>query len=260
DTLIEAELFGYRDGAFTGARAKGSRGKIVQAHGGTLFLDEIGDMPLPLQTRLLRVLAEHEVTPLGAERPIPVDMQVICATHRNLKELVAREAFRLDLYYRLNGLTLELPPLRERIDKEALLDAILRDEARRIGRASPPITHSARALLLEHDWPGNIRQLKNALRAALALAGDEPIGIEHLPADIAGTIRAALPPSRLTSLGFNEAPEAARGTEAERDALLRALRAHRWNVARAARSLDICRATVYRRMERHNIVTPNRRD
>ena len=261
ETLIEAELFGYRDGAFTGARAKGARGKIAQAHGGTLFLDEIGDMPLAMQTRLLRALAEREVTPLGAEQPVAVDLQVICATHCGLNEMVAGGQFRLDLYYRLNGLTLQLPPLRERTDKAALLDAMLRAEALQAGQnAPPPITASARALLLGYHWPGNIRQLKNAMRASLALADGEPIGIEHLPADISGATGAAPPASRPASFGCNDARPAPAEAEAQRDLLLCALRAQHWNVTLAARSLGVCRATVYRHMERYGIVAPNRRD
>ncbi|MDE2255509.1 MAG: sigma-54-dependent Fis family transcriptional regulator, partial [Betaproteobacteria bacterium] len=122
ETLLESELFGYSAGAFTGARAKGVRGKIMQAHGGTLFLDEIGDMPLAMQSRLLRVLAEREVTPLGAEQAVSVDVQVICATHQELEDLVASERFRLDLYYRINGLSLTLPPLREREDRHQLIE------------------------------------------------------------------------------------------------------------------------------------------
>ena len=132
--LIESELFGYTDGAFTGAKAKGSKGKILQANGGTLFLDEIGDMPLPLQTRLLRVLAENEVLQLGSENPISVDLHVVCATNRDLRDLVRRGLFREDLYYRWNAATFELPPLRNRTDKRNVILAILREESREQGR------------------------------------------------------------------------------------------------------------------------------
>jgi sigma-54 dependent transcriptional regulator, acetoin dehydrogenase operon transcriptional activator AcoR len=262
ESLIESELFGYRDGAFTGARAKGARGKVTQADGGTLFLDEIGDMPLAMQTRLLRVLAEREVLPLGAEQPVPVDLQVICATHRDLMELVQAGQFRLDLYYRLNGLALILPALRDRLDKADLIEAVLRDEARSLGRNAPHIAANAMGALLSHVWPGNIRELKSAVRAALALSDGDAIGLEHLPAGLVGAIQHALPPPRLSSLGFEAVTPAPTDDSAEpvREALLDALRQHRWNVSQAARSLQTCRATVYRRMQRFGVVPPNRRE
>lgn len=255
DTLIESELFGYRDGAFTGARAKGVRGKIAQADGGTLFLDEIGDMPLAMQTRLLRVLAEREVLPLGAEQPVSVDLQVICATHRDLMELVHAGQFRLDLYYRLNGLTLTLPPLRDRVDKVDLIESVLHDEARSLERDTPQVSADAMAALAGHVWPGNIRELKSALRAALALSDGETIGLEHLPGSLRSALQHALPPPRMSSLGFGEEE-----SDPKRETLLNALRQHHWNVSQAARGLQTCRATVYRRMQRYGIVPPNRRD
>jgi transcriptional regulator with PAS, ATPase and Fis domain len=125
ESLIESELFGYRSGAFTGARKEGMKGKILQSSGGTLFLDEIGDMPIGLQTRLLRVLEEQEVVPLGTETALKVDLRVICASHQNLRAMIARGEFREDLYYRLNGITLELPPLALRTDKERLIREFL---------------------------------------------------------------------------------------------------------------------------------------
>lgn len=275
ETLIESELFGYKNGAFTGARAKGARGKVLQADGGTLFLDEIGDMPLAMQTRLLRVLAEREVMPLGAEEATPVDLQIICATHRALEDLVASGQFRLDLYYRLAGLTLTLPALRDRLDKDALIRSVLGAEARDLGMdAVPRLADGVLARLAGHAWPGNIRQLKNVLRAALALSGGETIGLEHLPAEIAGAFPGVLPPPRLSSLGFNDRAPAdllpgmpmngsmsAPAAPADPgEALLQALRQHQWNVTEAARSLGTCRATVYRWMQKYGIVSPNRRE
>ncbi len=269
ESLIESELFGYRDGAFTGARAKGVRGKIAQADGGTLFLDEIGDMPLGLQTRLLRVLAEREVLPLGAEKPVPVDLQVICATHRDLSELVSAGQFRQDLYYRLNGIVLHLPAMRERGDKVALIHQLLREEAREQQRASHGMAENALSVLLHYDWPGNIRQLKNSLRSALALSDDGWIELEHLSADVRGAVCTVMPPPRLATLGFNEevvpvapvatgaAPAQASPASLEAQALLEALRQHQWNIAQTARHLGLCRATVYRRMERYGIVPPH---
>lgn len=259
DTLIESELFGYKEGAFTGARSKGARGKIQQAHGGTLFLDEIGDMPLAMQTRLLRVLAEREVTPLGSESPVAVDIQIVCATHRDLNELVSSGQFRLDLFYRLNSVTLVLPALCERTDKEGLIRELLQGEGQvlyaRVGSASP----SALTALRTYHWPGNIRQLKNTLRAALAMSGGEPIELEHLPVDIQGAVRAHLPPPRMSSIDLPLPPvDVDTSAEPERGALMRVLRDHQWNITDAARSLGTCRSTIYRRMERLGIVSPNR--
>ena len=262
ETLIESELFGYREGAFTGARAKGARGKIAQAHGGTLFLDEIGDMPQAMQTRLLRVLAEREVTPLGSEQPIAVDVQLICATHRDLREMVAQGQFRLDLFYRLNSVTLALPALRERADKALLIDRLLHEDGQQLYGRAVAITEAARGLLLRYDWPGNIRQLKNVLRTAMALSGGEAVAPEYLPAEVHGSGPPLLPPERMLSLGGAEADidtemplHEAKG---ERGTLLQALKAHQWNVTETARSLGMCRATVYRHMQKWDIVSPNR--
>ncbi|SFD63464.1 sigma-54-dependent Fis family transcriptional regulator [Paracidovorax konjaci] len=203
ETLIEAELFGYEEGAFTGARRKGSVGKIAQAHGGTLFLDEIGDMPVSMQARLLRVLQERTVAPLGSARQVPVDVHVVCATHRNLRDMMARGCFRDDLYYRLNGLVVRLPALRERTDLAVIVTRLLQalhsspegrrgvqeseEEAPRQERDRMPSRISARAMevFVAHRWPGNLRQLSNVLRtAALMARGTEEIGVEHLPDDL----------------------------------------------------------------------------
>ena len=167
ETLIESELFGYEEGAFTGARRKGAIGKILQAHGGTLFLDEIGDMPLPLQAGLLRVLQERQITPLGATKPVSVDVAVIAATHRNLRDMIAAQTFREDLYYRLNGLVVRLPALRERSDLDAIVKKILRAEC--AGRL-PDLSDDVSQLLRRYHWPGNIRQLGNVLRTAAVMA------------------------------------------------------------------------------------------
>ena len=185
ETLIEAELFGYEDGAFTGARRKGAVGKIVQANGGTLFLDEIGDMPVALQAHLLRVLQERQVTPLGSTKSVAVDVSIICATHRNLREMIDRKVFREDLFYRLNGLAVRLPPLRERSDLQALVHRIL-DQLAEPSRKSRHLQPSSDVLRLfqHYHWPGNVRQLFNVLRTAAVMAANEPvITREHLSDD-----------------------------------------------------------------------------
>jgi transcriptional regulator of acetoin/glycerol metabolism len=189
ETLIEAELFGYEDGAFTGARRKGAVGKIVQANGGTLFLDEIGDMPVALQAHLLRVLQERQVTPLGSTKSVAVDVSIICATHRNLREMIDAKLFREDLFYRLNGLAVRLPPLRERSDLLALVRRILDQLTESGGTQSRNPRHlqpdsEVLRLFQHYHWPGNVRQLFNVLRTAAVMAANEPvITREHLSDD-----------------------------------------------------------------------------
>lgn len=181
ETLIESELFGYEDGAFTGAKKKGSQGKIIQANGGTLFLDEIGDMPISLQARLLRVLQERVVTPLGSQKSYPVNLMVICATHRNLRDQIASGHFREDLYYRLHGLVVKLPALRERTDLPKIVQRILENESENPDLA---VSNDVMNAFNRHCWPGNIRQLTNILRTASVMASDRAtITWDDLPDD-----------------------------------------------------------------------------
>ncbi|TWC15469.1 MULTISPECIES: sigma-54-dependent Fis family transcriptional regulator [unclassified Pseudomonas] len=243
ESLIESELFGYVAGAFTGASAKGMQGLLQQADGGTLFLDEIGDMPLALQTRLLRVLAEGEVAPLGASRRKAVDIQVICATHRDLENLVAAGEFREDLYFRLGGARFQLPPLRERSDRLTLINRILEEESTRCGGAVQ-LSSAALECLLGYHWPGNVRQLRHVLRYACAVCESRVIQRAHLPESLHGSPVAALAPEPSAS--------------PERQALLDALVRHRWKPTAAARALGISRATLYRRVHQHGIDMPGR--
>ena len=184
ETLIESELFGYAANSFTGANAKGKKGLIEQAHGGTLFLDEIGDMPLGLQARLLRVLAEREVLPVGATKPIPVDFNVVSASHRNLKTLVENGQFRQDLYYRLNGLALNIPALRNRADKIWLIGEVWKKV---FGDSTPRFSQPAIEALCSYPWPGNIREMINVFELCHALSDSGVIGIEDLPEQIVKT-------------------------------------------------------------------------
>ncbi len=246
ETLIESELFGYSPGSFTGAARQGARGRIAQARHGTLFLDEIGDMPLALQTRLLRVLAEREVQPLGGRTASALDAQVICASHRDLRQLADSGAFRLDLLYRINGVTLHLPALRARDDREQLFERVLADEAAALGVVLPRVEPAAWSRLLAHDWPGNLRELHNALRALLLLADDGLVGV--------ALVDAAIHPR-----GAAVAPTTPRSaTEDPAQALRDALRACGGNVSEAARRLGIGRATMYRRMQRLGVAPPQR--
>ncbi|MGF6573468.1 Transcriptional regulator of acetoin/glycerol metabolism [Paraburkholderia fungorum] len=258
ENLIESELFGYRAGAFTGAQREGRRGKIVQANGGTLFLDEIGDMPLVLQARLLRVIEEQEVTPLGAETTVKVDFQLISASHRNLLELVQSGQFREDLYYRLKGVELNLPALRDRLDKLPLIHHLLANET----DDPPELTPQAEHALLTYAWPGNIRQLRHVLQMAIALSDGQPIRCEDLPPEITQRASALDMP---TALGLATADmDAHLADDAdisalnaiqlnERETVLSLLDEHRWNVSNVAKALGISRNTLYRKMRRLHI-------
>jgi transcriptional regulator of acetoin/glycerol metabolism len=241
ESLIESELFGYRGGSFTGARKEGMRGKLQQADGGTLFLDEIGDMPLALQTRLLRVLEDRQVVPIGGE-PESVNVRIISATHRNLLERVQDGSFREDLYYRLNGLEVALPALRDRSDKSQLLDFLLAEEA---GGETVLIDGPARQALLAFGWPGNVRQLRNVLRTLAALCDGGRIGLEDLPV----MIRQARSVPVVAVEASSEHPL----DDAERLALLNVLEQTRWHMTNTAEQLGVSRNTLYRKLRKHGI-------
>ena len=249
--------------AQTVARRKGSVGKIVQAHGGTLFLDEIGDMPLAMQARLLRVLQERSVAPLGSTRQIEVDVNVVCATHRNLRAMMADGQFRDDLYYRLNGLVVRLPALRERTDLAVIVQRLLRAQHDSPAADSPiPVAPEVMALFAAHAWPGNLRQLSNVLRTAALLAeGADAITCAHLPEDFLEECEALAQQGRVVAQAFSQpavppadgacaaapAPASVRPLgDVAAHALQQALDAHAGNVSAAARALGVSRNTVYR--------------
>jgi transcriptional regulator of acetoin/glycerol metabolism len=245
ETLIESELFGHLSGSFSGAAPKGKRGLIQEADGGTLFLDEIGDMPRALQPRLLRVLAEHEVLPVGATQPVAVNIRVIAATHWDLEALVREGRFRDDLYYRLNGARISLAPLRERRDLDWMIDRMLRQG---FTGEPPQLAPEVRAWMRAHRWPGNLRELRNVIEYARAVCSDGYIRLGDLPDE----------------LGAAMAPRAARPHHAKPGAeallLMQYLRAASWNVTAVARQLGVSRMTLYRRMKRFGIVSPNHLD
>ncbi len=251
--LIESELFGYEEGAFTGARRKGNIGRIVQANGGTLFLDEIGDMPASLQGRLLRVLQERVVMPLGSVKAYPVDIAVICATHQQIRELVSAGRFRQALYFRLNGLTVKLPPLRLRTDFDALLKLLLQEFG---GATAPALDPEVRALFRHHPWPGNLRQLSNLLRTAVIMAEDEGIiRRQHLPDDFIediehslGLAAAPTPAASPLPLAAAAIPPQGRLEDLALLAIEDAISRNAGNISAAARELGISRATLYRKL------------
>lgn len=228
-TLIEAELFGYAEGAFTGARRYGARGKIREADGGTLFLDEIGDMPIDLQAVLLRVLETRRVTPLGSDRDEAVNIRLVCASHQSLRDLVDKGGFRADLFFRLSGMTIALPPLRERTDFELVVRRILAEES-----ALRPVVvePEAFALLRSYAWPGNLRQLRNVLRLCVALLGHDGV---LLASSLPTEIRSAEPVANLNGLRNVQARLARESVDR-----------HGGNISAAARELGITRTTLYR--------------
>ncbi|MEQ5836301.1 sigma-54-dependent Fis family transcriptional regulator [Marinobacter sp. NFXS9] len=243
ESLIESELFGYAPGAFTGARSRGMRGLIQQADGGTLFLDEIGDMPLPLQTRLLRVLAEGEILPVGADSPVKVNCRVIAATHQNLEQRIERGDFRADLFYRLNGATLRLPSLQQRADRQHVIQRVL---ARLVDQGQLPevrLRADAMSALLAYHWPGNIRQLVNALTFAEATCDNGEITVNDLPEECL----------RDKSPAGSSADSAGPGVDSP---LRAALQAADWNISEVAREYRVSRPTIYRWMQQQGIVQP----
>ena len=253
--LIASELFGYASGAFTGANPKGRPGKFEMAAGGTLFLDEIGDMPLDQQASLLRVLQDKQITRLGSDRVISVDVRVICATNRDLREEVAKGNFRKDLYYRLNVILIQVPALRERGDDVLFLfDYFLQKIAGKLNLAVSQVDSAVRDCLRAYSWPGNVRELENVVEKMLNLAEAGRISIAHLPAEIlahVGSVAAVPPP-----VGGSDNPDKNYKQmlgESERRILLDLLQDHHGNVSRIARAMGVSRNTIYRKMRHHEI-------
>ena len=265
DTLLEAEFFGVAPGAYTGADRKGRDGKFKLADGGTLFLDEIGDMPLALQSKLLRALQEQEIEPLGSNRIERVDVRIVAATSRDLAAMVAAGSFRADLFYRLNVLPIRLPALRERLaDLEALVESLSEDIARRSGLPPRSVSPEALALLARRDWPGNIRELRNTLEQAALMTDDLVLEPRHFN----GPMAAAAGPAAAVAVApaspqapvqptrhLPPAPPVARTladqvAEVERAAIAQGLRANHGNRAQTARQLGMSRAALYDRLAR----------
>ncbi|HQT62261.1 MAG TPA: sigma-54-dependent Fis family transcriptional regulator [Acidiphilium sp.] len=253
EQLIESELFGYEAGAFTGARPGGARGKAAAAHGGTLFLDEIGDMPLTIQARLLRLLEEREIVPLGSTTPIRIDIRVISATHRDLEAMVARGEFRMDLYYRLNGVALTMPGLRERADRQRLIETICAEESE---DGAVGIAPAAMAAMTAYDWPGNIRELRNTLRTAIAFADSGRIEVHHLPHMIVRQMGgpAATPQVTVANPDHDPGHDPDPSHDPERARIVAALDAHHWRIGATAASLGMSRNTLYRKLHRFGLM------
>ena len=245
DNLLESELFGYEKGAFTGA-VKQTKGKIEAASGGTFFLDEIGDMPLPLQAKMLRFLEERVIERLGGRQTIEVDVRIICATHRKLDELIKEGAFREDLFFRISEIVIEIPALREReADKILLAQTFLDSYSKQNGRSFRGFTDSARAQIDSYDWPGNVRELENRIKRAVVLAE----GNQILPTDL-GFVEGD---NGSQSLNLREARE-----KVEREIIQRALSIYNNNVTHAAEALGISRPSLYSLIKKFEMPDPGK--
>jgi transcriptional regulator with GAF, ATPase, and Fis domain len=284
ESLLESELFGHEKGAFTGA-VGAKAGLLESANGGTAFLDEVGEMPLSLQAKLLRVLEQREVLRVGAVTPRAIDVRFVAATNRNLEEEIARDRFRSDLYYRLNGFTIVIPPLRQRTDEiEPLARHFVRLACKAGARGSLDLSAEALAILVAYDWPGNIRELKNVIDRAVLLSSGRRILPEHLPLEKMGRAiapkEALAPPSvrfaprepatgeldiTVSRTGNPTIPPPAptapilAGGDDERTRIVTALERCVWNQTAAAKMLGIARQTLVTKMEMYNLPRPRKK-
>ncbi len=244
ETLIEDELFGHERGAFTGA-SQARRGRFEEAQGGTVFLDEIGDLAMPIQAKLLRVLQERCLERLGSNMPVPVDIRLVCATNRDLEHMVQEGTFRQDLYFRISVFRVDLPPLRERRDDIPLLAEFF---TRQFAEAHKKEIHGCNpaflSALVRYDWPGNVRELQNIIERSLILSEGPQLGAEDLPSEL----RSLAVPAEIPGGSFHDAVR-----HFKRELVLAALRAHDWNKVQAARELDISRSYLHRLLNQLDI-------
>jgi len=240
--LLESELFGYEEGAFTGAKKGGKKGKFLLAHGGTIFLDEIGDMPLNMQVKLLRVLQEKEVEPVGSVKPLAVNVRVIAATNRPLEKMIEEKRFREDLFYRINVITLKIPPLRDRPeDIIHLTDYFLDKISMRAGKRITMIDEEVRNVFYQYNWPGNLRELENVIEAAVHLAEGDRITLRALPDSLTGD-----PKILIGQLSLKEILE-----ETEKRIIVTTLEQVNQDKQKAARALGISKSSMYEKIKKY---------
>jgi transcriptional regulator with PAS, ATPase and Fis domain len=254
--LIVSELFGYTEGAFTGAKRGGRPGKFEFAAGGTIFLDEIGDTPLELQVALLRVIQERKLTRMGDNKVIPVDVRIICATNKNLAQEVAKGNFRQDLYYRLHVISLKIPPLRERSEDIPLLfNYMLHTMGCEWGKPIKKVDPAVITLLQQYHWPGNVRELQNVVERVISVVNEDTVRVEHLPEAIIqpAALTIALPPARTNELLRSREMFKQNRSEQERQQIVELLRKSNGNISYTAKQLGIARSTLYRKMSQYNI-------
>lgn len=251
--LLESELFGYEEGAFTGAKKGGKKGQFQAAHHGTIFLDEIGDMPLSMQSKLLRVLQEKEVQRIGSQKSIPVDVRVIAATHRDLEKMVQEGTFRQDLYYRLNVIKIEIPPLRKRTDDIPLISAsLLKKLERNFHRQNTELSNEVINRLQKHKWPGNIRELENVLERAINVLDGKTIETHHLPLYLRDQeVDYYIPKQQITEMPVKPLKETL--GLAEKQAIHQALKVTEGNKLEAAKLLEIGKTSFYEKCKMYGI-------
>ncbi len=248
-SLMENELFGHEKGAFTDARDM-QYGTFERSNGGTLFLDEIGELPMDAQVKLLRVLEERKITRIGGKRSIPVDVRIVAATNRNLEEEVRKGNFRLDLLYRLNVFTVQIPPLRERKrDIPQLIDFFIHKHNRALNLTIQSITHAAMQKIIAYDWPGNVRDLENAIQSAMILTADGIIQTEHLPLRVKGYEHVDTTAAVETESGGIREINA----QVEKEIILEALKKHNYNRTLTAEALNISRKTLFNKIKRYRL-------
>jgi len=253
--LLESELFGYEEGAFTGAKKNGKIGKFELSNGGTIFLDEIGDMPLDMQVKILRVLQEKEIERIGGTKTIPINSRIIAATNRDLEKSIREKKFREDLYYRLNVVNIEVPPLRDRRDDLEVLTLNLMEKiSSNLGRYISNITVEALDCLKQYNWPGNIRELENIIERAINLTDTETIELQHLP-----LFMIAYSDSEEEDLLEGPLPSSLKAAveEVEKSTIIKSLKAVGYNKLKAAKILGISRTSLYEKIEKYQIDTQN---
>ena len=245
ESLMESILFGYEEGAFTGASLGGRKGKFLIADGGTVFLDEIGELPLTMQAKLLRVLQEKEVEPVGAVHPVPVNVRVIAASNRDLEEMVKEKRFRLDLFYRLHVISLKIPPLRERKeDIPGLVKSLLKELTAELGIYVNDVTPEAMGCLLKYDWPGNVRELRNVLERSMHMLEGDTLDVQHLPYHLQKNRESRAGDFTLKSAVIH----------AEKEAIRQALKAANGNRELAIQMLGISRSGFYHKLKKYRFI------
>lgn len=245
--LLESELFGYMDGAFTGAKRGGKKGKFQLANGGTIFLDEIGDMPSSMQAKLLRVLQEKEIEPLGSEKSIPLDVRVVAATRQDLEAKMKDGSFREDLYYRLSVFNIHIPPLRERGGDSLELAEFFLDELNHKYKTYKTFSKAVKAYFLKYQWPGNVREVNNVVQSAYAISAENIIDINDIPARMLQQEKPAI------NLDKNKKSLGQMVDDYEKEVILELLKKHKGNCLEAAKEAGIHKSNFYRKLQKYGI-------
>ena len=245
--LLESELFGYMDGAFTGAKRDGKKGKFQLANGGTIFLDEIGDMPSSMQAKLLRVLQEKEIEPLGSEKSIPLDVRVVAATRQDLEAKMKDGSFREDLYYRLSVFNIHIPPLRERGGDSLELAEFFLDELNHKYKTYKTFSKAVKAYFLKYQWPGNVREVNNVVQSAYAISTENIIDINDIPARMLQQEKPAI------NLDKNKKSLGQMVDDYEKEVILELLKKHKGNCLEAAKEAGIHKSNFYRKLQKYGI-------